>query len=186
MTLGQAKNMAMKLMDEYMVDSPPTDDEETLAKLNAMFQAAQIFVCTVKPIKKNFTIDHAESNTVFNEYDLPGDFYQAFLIRDMDGNGYSHVEFHPPKILVTDKKAKQIRVDYYAYPQEITDETPDDYEFELEQDAQQVLPYAVVADLLKTDPSADYTTFEVKFNNMVANLNPSSYQGISFVGGIMI
>ena len=43
LTLGQAKAMAMKLMDEYMVDAPPTDDEETLAKLNAMFQAAQIF-----------------------------------------------------------------------------------------------------------------------------------------------
>lgn len=43
MTLGQAKAMAMKLMDEYMVDTPPTDDEETLAKLNSMFQAAQIF-----------------------------------------------------------------------------------------------------------------------------------------------
>ena len=178
--------MAMKLMDEYMVESPPTDDEETLAKLNAMFQAAQVFVCTVKPIERSFIIDHEKSDTIFNDYDLPEDFYQAFFVRDMDGNGYNQVEFHPPKILVTDKQAKKIRIDYYAYPQTITDETTDDYEFELEQDAQQVLPYAVVADLLKTDPSADYTAFEVKFNNMVANLNPSSYQGISFVGGIMI
>lgn len=54
MTLGQAKAMAMKLMDEYMVDTPPTDDEETLAKLNSMFQAAQIFVCTIKPLEKYF------------------------------------------------------------------------------------------------------------------------------------
>lgn len=88
--------------------------------------------------------------------------------------------------MITDQTAQTIRVDYYAYPTEIADDTPDDYEFELTQDAQQVLPYAVVSDLLKTDPSADYTAFEVKFNNLVASLSPASYAGISFVGGIRI
>ena len=186
MTLGQAKAMAMKLMDEYMVDTPPTDDEETLAKLNSMFQAAQIFVCTIKPLEKYFIIEHPQSDTIFNEYDLPKDFYQAFLVRDAQGNGYGQVEFHEPKLMITDQTAQTIRVDYYAYPTEITDDTPDDYEFELTQDAQQVLPYAVVSDLLKTDPSAYYTAFEVKFNNLVASLSPASYAGISFVGGIRI
>ena len=38
--------------------------------------------------------------------------------------------------------------------------------------------------MLKTDPSADYTAFEVKFNNLVASLSTASYSGISFVGGI--
>lgn len=186
MTLGQAKAMAMKLMDEYMVDAPPTDDEETLAKLNAMFQAAQIFVCTIKPIEKHFIIEHPQSDTIFNEYDLPEDFYQAFMVRDAQGNGYGQVEFHEPKFMITDQTAQTVRIDYYAYPTEITDSTSDDYEIELSQDAQQVLPYAVVADLLKTDPSADYTAFEVKFNNLVASLSTASYSGITFVGGIKI
>ena len=88
--------------------------------------------------------------------------------------------------MITDQTSQTIRVDYYAYPTEITDDTPDDYEIELSQDAQQVLPYAVVADLLKTDPSADYTAFEVKFNNLVASLSTASYSGISFIGGIKI
>ncbi len=52
---------------------------------------------------------------------------------------------------------------YYAYPPEITDDTPDDTALELDRDTAQVLPYTVAADLLKADPSADYAPFEAKY-----------------------
>lgn len=182
MTLGQAKAMTMKLLDDYMIEAPPTDDEETLAKLNAMFQSAQVFLSTVKPIRKACTISHTPTDTWYAEYDLPDDFSQAYKVRDETGDNYS-VEFLGTKILVEDTQPHTLRIDYYAFPTEITDETTDDFVFELSQDAQQVLPYAVAADLLKTDPSADYTAFEVKYNNLVQNLDPRQSVGISFVGG---
>ena len=182
MTLGQAKAMVMKLLDDYMIESPPTDDEETLAKLNAMIQSAQVFLSTVKKIRKSCTIQHEPNGTWCAEYELPNDFSQAYKVRDENGNDYA-VEFIGEKVLVKDLKPQNIRIDYYAFPSEITDQTTDDFILELAQDAQQVLPYAVAADILKMDPSADYTAFEVKFNNLMQNLDTRQNIGISFVGG---
>ena len=51
MTLGQAKSAAMMLIDQYTPDNPPTDDEETLSKLNCLVELAQ--VCFARSRKRS-------------------------------------------------------------------------------------------------------------------------------------
>lgn len=62
-------------------------------------------------------------------------------------------------------------LEYYAYPTEITEETQDDFYLELDQDAQMILPYAVANDILKVDPSSDYTAFLAEYKRKLEMLD---------------
>ena len=182
MTLLEAKNTAMKLIDQYSSTTEPTDDTETADKLSSLFDAAQVFACTIKPIYKSITIAYTPGVSVLVEYDLPADFRQLKSARDENGNNY-WAEVLGKKILFSGDEAHTIRVDYYAYPSHISDDTPDTYEFEVDQDVQQIIPYRVAADILKTDPSVDYTAFELVYNNMISNIDPRPTAGIFHVSG---
>ena len=62
-------------------------------------------------------------------------------------------------------------MEYYAYPTIITEETDDDFELEIDQDVQLILPYAVANDILKVDPSSDYTAFYAEYKRKLENLD---------------
>ena len=60
---------------------------------------------------------------------------------------------------------------YFKYPEEINEDTLDDFLLELDQDACNVLPYAVASDILKADISNDYSIFEAKYQSMLSRLD---------------
>ena len=68
------------------------------------------------------------------------------------------------KIFLKQDEGKYI-IEYYAYPSDIDLDTEDDFELEIDKDAQNVLPYMVANDILKVDPSADYTAFYREYQN---------------------
>lgn len=47
----------------------------------------------------------------------------------------------------------------------------DDFYLELDNDAQALLPYKVADDILKTDPSADYTAFATEYQRKLQLLD---------------
>ena len=67
-------------------------------------------------------------------------------------------------------------LEYYAIPEEITEDNQDDYEFELDMDAQMTLPYYVASSVLMSDVSANYTAFEAKYNAKVEQLMRSAQE----------
>ena len=71
----------------------------------------------------------------------------------------------------------------------ITEKTKDNaYEFELSADAQEIMPYGIAADLLKSDRSAEYgTIYAQRYESLKQQLD-IRYQGtmISFEGGVSI
>ena len=79
-------------------------------------------------------------------------------------------------------------IECFVYPQPITDETPDDYEFELSPDVLEIMPYGVAADLLKSDVSAEYgKVYADRYKDMLQRLDPRYSMGsISFEGGVVI
>lgn len=62
-------------------------------------------------------------------------------------------------------------LEYYKFPQNINEETEDDFYLELEQDAQTALVYKVASDILKTDPSSDYTAFATEYQRVLQMLD---------------
>ena len=53
----------------------------------------------------------------------------------------------------------------------ITEETDDDFMLEIDQDVQMILPYSVASDILKVDPSSDYTAFLDAYNRRLQSLD---------------
>ena len=80
MTLGQAKSAAMMLIDQYTPDSPPTDDEETLSKLNCLVELAQVQLCQIKKTERRCALLESQGTvdpeTGMLTFALPKDFYQ--------------------------------------------------------------------------------------------------------------
>ena len=77
----------------------------------------------------------------------------------------------------TNEKGKVV-VEYVPFLNLINEETEDDFELEIDQDLQAILPYKIASDLFKTDPGEDYTAFEKEYQRRLANINTSTL-GIS-------
>ena len=75
------------------------------------------------------------------------------------------------KILISKESDAKYILEYYAYPTIITEETEGDFSLEIEQDVQLILPYAVANDILKVDPSSDYTAFLAEYKRKLESLD---------------
>lgn len=77
-------------------------------------------------------------------------------------------------------------IDCFVYPTQITEETPDDHVMELSEDALNILPYGVAADLLKSDVSSNYgSIYASRYEQMLQRMDPrNGLPGISIEGGV--
>ena len=64
-------------------------------------------------------------------------------------------------------------IDCFVYPERITEKTNNTYEFELSEDALEIMPYVISGDLLKSDVSAEYgNIYSVRYEAMLDRLDP--------------
>ena len=166
MNLGDNKKITLGLIEEY---SPTnvllTDYEDIAARLNLVYAPCYQHLAILKPIQKTKTIIISEQSDTTGEYTLPSDLYQFKKLTALDSNN----EEITPKFNIIGKKiyikqnvGKYI-IEYNAYPSDITLNTSDNFELEIDQDVQNLLPYLVADDILKVDPSADYAAFSKEY-----------------------
>ena len=162
MNLGDNKKLTLGLIEEYSPTSQYlTDDEDIRNRLNLVYATNYQYLSQIKKILKTKNITISEDDDSMEEFNLPSDLYQFKKITALDSN---NKEITPAfkiigkKIYINKNKGKYI-IEYYAYPTDITLETKDSFELEIDQDVQNLLPYLVANDILKVDPSADYTAF---------------------------
>lgn len=176
MYLNDLKNIAMQLIDEYSGDKKPTEDEEIKQKLNGLFNTALFEVAEIKKIEKVFEFKNEE--VVDDEYKsigLPDDFMQEKKLRYFTTNG-NNLKYYiqKDKLKIYKNCLGKFELEYYAIPEEITEDNAEDYEFELDLDAQMALPYYVASSVLMSDVSANYTAFEAKYNAKIEQLMRST------------
>lgn len=176
MYLKDLKNIAMQLIDEYSESKEPTEDEEIKQKLNGLFNTALFEVAQIKKIEKVFEFKNEE--VVDEEYKsigLPDDFMQEKKLRYFTTNNNSLKYYiQKDKLKIYKNCLGKFELEYYAIPEEITEDNADDYEFELDLDAQMALPYYVASSVLMSDVSANYTAFEAKYNAKIEQLMRSA------------
>ena len=176
MYLKDLKNIAMQLIDEYSESKEPTEDEEIKQKLNGLFNTALFEVAQIKKIEKVFEFKNEE--VVDEEYKsigLPDDFMQEKKLRYFTTNNHSLKYYiQKDKLKIYKNCLGKFELEYYAIPEEITEDNADDYEFELDLDAQMALPYYVASSVLMSDVSANYTAFEAKYNAKIEQLMRSA------------
>lgn len=79
-------------------------------------------------------------------------------------------------------------IDCYVYPERITENTKDTYQFELSEDVLEIMPYGIAGDLLKSDVSAEYgSIYSTRYETMLDRLDPR-YQmtSVYIEGGVDI
>lgn len=79
-------------------------------------------------------------------------------------------------------------IECFVYPQRITEENQNDYEYELSDDVLEIMPYGIAADLLKSDKSAEYgSVYASEFERKLARLDPRNALGSFYIeGGVRI
>lgn len=162
MTLGENKKICLGLIEEYSPSNKfLTDDEDIRGRLNLVYTTNYQDMSQKKKILRTKTYSISEDSEGMSEFTLPANLYQfKRLIGLNDRSERKNVAYDVVgrKLFLKNEAGRYI-LEYYAYPEVITEETEDDFELEIDQDVQLILPYAVANDILKIDPSADYTAF---------------------------
>ena len=179
MTLEEMKKKVYTLIEEYAEDEDDlTEDEDYAAKINDVINQIQNEVARIKKIPATTTLSVTEGQTM-KLTDIANDIYQLSTIKD--------VEYEVNLDIITFLKDGTARVFYYKYPKKITEDTEDNaYKFELTQDALEVIPYGVAADMLKSDVSSQYgSIYANRYRDMLERLDPRyATQEIYINGGI--
>lgn len=169
MTLGENKKIALGLIEEYSKsNSNLTDDEDISNRINLLYSTSYQELSQIKKIIKTKTLREQteETGEGYEEYSMPANMYQLRKIIALDeNNARQESDYYTvgKKIYISKATGYKYILEYNAYPTVITEGTDDNFVLEIDQDAQMILPYAVANDILKTDPSSDYTAFFTEY-----------------------
>ena len=179
MTLGENKKITLGLIEEYAPGNPYlTDDDDISSRLNLLYSTRYQELSQIKKIIKTKELREKLSETEegYEEYSMPSNLYQLRRIIALDeNNNIVKADYYTlgKKIYLSKETNYKYVIEYYLYPSIITEETDDNFMLEIEQDAQMMLPYAVANDILKADPSSDYTAFYQEYKRMLDNFDNS-------------
>ena len=168
MTLGENKKITLALIEEYAPNNQYlTDDEDIRARLNLVYAPAYQELSQEKKIIKTKVLKEiSEDGTGYEEFSSPSNMYQQKRLIAMDeDNNQVAPDYYTlgKKIYINRASNYKYILEYYAFPTVITEETDTDFQLEIDQDAQMMVPYLVANDILKADPSADYTAFYTEY-----------------------
>lgn len=180
MTLKDIKKKVLQLIEEIDdTKTTLTNDPDIEKKLNSVINQVQFELARMKkiPVRKSIEVKAGE---VFDLNTLEK-FYQLRHI-------FSHSAYELVENMVIFEEDETVTFFYYKYPETITDETTDDYEFELTQDALEIMPYGVAGDILKSDVSTGYgEIYSQRYETMLQRLDPRYSMGsITLEGGVDI
>lgn len=175
MTLGENKKIALALIEEYSPNNL-SDDEDILSRLNLIYSPNYQKLSQEKKIIKTKILKEITGSTEegFEEYSLPSNMYQ---LRKVIALNDKNIEVEPSykvigkKIYLNKEIDAKVILEYFMYPSIITTETDDDFMLEIDQDVQMILPYAVANDVLKSDPSSDYKSFQSEYRQKLQELD---------------
>lgn len=177
MTLGENKKIALALIEEYSPNSSNlTDDSDIATRLNLLYSTNYQELAQTKKILKTKVLKDITGNKEegYEELSLPSDMYQlkrVIALNELNVEIEANYNIIGKKIYISKESDAKYILEYNAYPSIITEDTKDDYYLEIDQDVQLILPYAVANDILKVDPSSDYTAFLAEYKRKLEGLD---------------
>lgn len=185
MTLNEMDKKVLSLIEEINPDSEfLTDDPDIQAKIRYVTNQVMYELARIKKIPKYVEMDVTEGDKIdfaTIEKECGNEVYQIDLVC-----GVRNV----PKASGTIYKILEsgtAEIDFFVYPERITDKTKGNYEFELSADALEVMPYGIAADLLKSDVSAEYgTIYATRYESMKQMIDPRYSTGSIYIEGGVI
>lgn len=177
MTLGDMKQKVFRLIEEINTENKNlTDDPDFASKINDVIDQIQHELARIKKIPAIETVEATE-NSKFELEDLDN-FYQLNKIKGLNYERFGNIiEF---------QESGEAIVYYYRYPKKINHSSPDTTKLEISEDALEIMPYGVAADLLKSDVSNQYgQIYANRYTELKQGLDPRfGESSCSIEGGI--
>ena len=167
MTLGEAKNKVYMLLDEHSAGGEVEHDEDIEKKMTAFFDMAQKTLAQIKKIVRSETIQPVSGVTA---YDMPSDFYALYRVWADGRPATNRFRWRSGQIIIPEGSASEVIVEYYAMPGTIPENAPDSYEFALDAEACECMPYYVAAQQLLPDLVLDYGSMLQMYDRLTAQL----------------
>ena len=186
MNLLEMKKKILSLIEEIDTNETSlTSDPDIEQKLNHVINQVMYELARFKKIPDYLEMEVNQGDLLrFEDIEAAGGYevYQIDMIRGVE------YEYKAQGTVIKVLQSGTAEVEYYRYPERITETTKDSYEFELSPDALEVMPYGVAADLLKSAVSNNYgKIYAQRYENMLQRLDSRYNTGmIQFEGGVNI
>ena len=148
MNVGQIKTNAIMRINEYSnkgIVIGTGQNADYLLRMNGLINEAQMQIARIRKIEVNVNLEDPEPIGDYLRFPLPMDFMEFKEIQ-MDGEIYPYCRVEGNRIkLPQEVKNRALELFYYRYPNEITADTPEETELEVDRDAQAIIPYFVGA-----------------------------------------
>ena len=186
MTLKDEKIKVLALIEELNKDHELlTDDPDIQAKINVVMNQVMFELIRLKKSPKYVEMEVHKGDLIeFADIEKKCG-YEIFQLANVCG------VIHETKANGTVLKILEdgiAEIDCFVYPERITADTKDSYEFEIGNDLLEILPYGVAADLLKSDVSTEYgQIYANRYETMLQRIDPrNAMTSIYFEGGVVI
>ena len=171
MTLTEMKKKVFGLIEELNpLSEYLTDDPDIQAKINEVTNQIMFELVRYKKMPKYVEI-HVNKGDILEFADIEKECgYEIYQIDIICGVR------NVPKASGTIYKFLETgtaEISCFVYPERITEKTKDNaYEFELSNDALEIMPYGIAGDLLKSDVSTEYgAVYSNRYNEMLTRLD---------------
>ena len=167
MTLGEAKTKVYMLLDEHSAGGEIEHDEDIEKKMTSFFDMCQKTLAQIKKILREEVIVPTLGKTA---YTMPEDFYCLYRVWADGRPATNRLRWRGGKLIIPEGYAAEVDVEYFALPETIPADAPDDYVFEIAEDACECMPYYVAAQQLLPDLVMDYGAMLQMYNYQVSLL----------------
>lgn len=182
MNYKEAKAKVLSMIEEIdEAHKDMTRDPDIAAKLPYTFTQVMYALARFKKIPKFVEIEVLAGQTV-EFLDIESALgYEVYQIDRVCGPAHRR---KAAGTILKFLESGTAEIDCFVYPEKITPETPDNYEFDLSPDALEILPYGVAADLLKSDASADYgAAYADQYEQMLQRLDSRYHMPSIYING---
>lgn len=186
MTLLEMKKKVLGLIEELNPDSELlTDDPDIATKINDVINQVMFELARFKKIPDYVEIEVSEGDLLRFEDIASASGYEVYQIDMIRGINY---ELKAQGTIIKAMEDGTAEIEFFRYPERITEKTNKNYEFELSADALEIMPYGVAGDLLKSDISTNYgQIYSQRYESMIQRLDHRhNLSGIYIEGGVSI
>lgn len=183
MTLLEMKKKVLGLIEELNPNSELlTDDPDIATKINEVINQVMFELVRFKKIPRYIEMA-VSAGAVIEFADIErvvgNEVYQILKV-----GGVKH-QYKADGTVIKVLETGTAEIECYVYPERITETTKDKaYEFELSNDVLEIMPYAIAADLLKSDVSAEYgNIYATRFAEMKQELDPRYHMNSVYIEG---
>ena len=183
MNLKEMKKKVTRLIEEASTtENKITDDPDIELKLNDVINQVMFEMARMKKIPAYVEME-VNKNDLITFKDITDstdeEVYQLDIVRGIE------FEYKAEGTIIKALEDGIAEIEYFKYPKRIDDNTDDEtYEFELSEDALEIMPYGVASDLLKSDVSNAYgNVYAQRYQQMKQELDSRYNMGGFYIEG---